>query len=338
MSKRDNITKKYMSDPHRFADFFNGYIYNGKEVISPNSLSEVDTAGVAVIPYFINNTSNKTGKTTKSLAVKKYRDILKKAVLMKSDKVYYLFLGIENQTDIHYAMPVRNMLYDGLLYNQQIETIAKYNRNNGICESSGEFLSGFTKNDKLIPIVTVTVYWGTKPWDAPITLKDMLLENIDENIASMIGDYHCNLFSIIDAEKLPKYKTELNELFNLLRMRNDGEGMRELVENNIAYKNIDEETAGMMSEFANIELPGKRKDGGYDMCKAVLDLKNEGRMEGIEEGREEGRKEGRKEGREETLAEKIIVKLKKGKSIFTIVDEIEETEEYVRELIDKYNL
>ena len=31
MSKRDNITKKYMSDPHRFADFFNGYIYNGKE-------------------------------------------------------------------------------------------------------------------------------------------------------------------------------------------------------------------------------------------------------------------------------------------------------------------
>lgn len=262
MSIKDTITRKYMREPNHFADFINGYIYNGEEKIKADDLFEIDVSNIAVIPYT---------KGVKNNTIQKYRDILKKAILMKSDKVYYLFLGIENQTDIHYAMPVRNMLYDGLVYNQQIETIAKHNRENGICENSDEFLSGFTKKDKLIPIVTVTVYWGTKSWDAPVTLKAML-NDIDDNTDAMISDYNCNLFSIIDADELPAYKTELKELFNLLRMRNDSEGLRNLVTNNQAYKSIDKDTAIMMRELANVKLPRKNKDGEYNMCKAILDL------------------------------------------------------------------
>lgn len=44
----------------------------------------------------------------------KYRDVLKRAVIMQNKETTYLLLGIENQTDIHYAMPVRNMIYDSL--------------------------------------------------------------------------------------------------------------------------------------------------------------------------------------------------------------------------------
>ncbi len=265
MSKKDTITKKYMSEPRHFADLFNGYIYNGKEVIKAGDLTEVDTTSIAVIPY---------ANCNKNISVQKYRDILKKTILMKSDRIYYLFLGIENQSDIHYAMPVRNLLYDGLLYNQQIETIAKHNKAKGIFNNSNEFLSGFTKNDKLIPIVTVTVYWGTESWDAPTTLKDMMLD-MDDRVASLINDYNCNLFSIIDADELPVYRTELNELFNLLKTRNNKNDLYNLLTNNPAYQNIDSDTALMMREFANIKLPRKEKDGGYNMCKAVMELKRE---------------------------------------------------------------
>lgn len=262
MARKDTITKKYMQDTNIFADFFNGYIYDGKDVIKSSDLSEVDTSNIAIIPY---------NKGTKPITIQKYRDILKRAVLMQSDKAYYLFLGIENQSDIHYAMPVRNMLYNALVYNQQVEAIAKYNIDNNLSQNSGEFLSGFTKSDKLIPVITVTVYWGTKHWDAPITLKEMFVD-IDSETDELIDDINCNLFSIIDTDNLPEYKTELNELFRLLKARNDGNALHDLVVNNSDFENISRDTAIMMHEFADIKLPRKNKEGKYNMCKAITDL------------------------------------------------------------------
>ena len=262
MGTKDTITKKYMRNPNHFADFFNGYIYNGREEIKANALSEVDTSNITVVPYH---------KGNKNITVQKYRDILKKVILMKSDKAYYLFLGIENQTEIHYAMPVRNMLYDSLVYNQQIEQIAKYNRENGLCDDSREFLSGFTKNDKLTPIISVTVYWGTTPWNAPTSLLEMI-DDMDDNAKVLFQDYNCNLFSIIDSEELPKFNTELKELFNLLRLRNNTNELRELLLNDLAYRNIDKETAIMMAEFSDIKIPRRNKEGKYNMCKAIMEL------------------------------------------------------------------
>ena len=51
-------------------------------------------------------TAGRAGKKTD--AVQKYRDILKSAVIKQDEKMSYVLLGIENQTDVHYAMPVRN--------------------------------------------------------------------------------------------------------------------------------------------------------------------------------------------------------------------------------------
>ena len=58
----------------------------------------------------------------------------------------------------------------------------------------------------------------------------------------------------------------------------------------------------------------------------------------IDIGREEGRKEGLEIGRCEVLINLISNKLKKGKDIPTIAEEIEETEERVQELIEKHRL
>ena len=60
-----------------------------------------------------------------------------------------------------------------------------------------------------------------------------------------------------------------------------------------------------------------------------------GRKEGVEIGRQEGIAEGRDQGIEEKLCSLIQKKLEKGKSLEQIADECEETEERVRELIEK---
>lgn len=58
----------------------------------------------------------------------------------------------------------------------------------------------------------------------------------------------------------------------------------------------------------------------------------------LQDAREEGRKEGRAEGKEDKLVDQIKKKLEKGKQISTISDEVEEAEDYVKELIEKYKL
>ena len=49
--------------------------------------------------------------------------MLKMVTAMEDDRAAYLLLGIENQSDIHYAMPIRNMLYDAIQYVNQAELL-----------------------------------------------------------------------------------------------------------------------------------------------------------------------------------------------------------------------
>ena len=105
MGTVDIVTKEYMRENAIFADAFNYLIYGGKKVIDPAGLTEIDTATSAV------------GKKD---ALQKYRDVLKAAVIKQDEKMSYVLLGVENQTDVHYAMPVRNAIYDALQWKTSV--------------------------------------------------------------------------------------------------------------------------------------------------------------------------------------------------------------------------
>lgn len=52
----------------------------------------------------------------------------------------------------------------------------------------------FTKEDKLIPVITIIVYLGTKEWDGPRKLSDMF-GDVDEELLPFIPDYRINLLA-----------------------------------------------------------------------------------------------------------------------------------------------
>ena len=117
MSIQDTATKQYVSEAEVFADAFNYLIYDGEQVIKPEQLTDMDTTQY-VIPYH----EDEKGKPE---AAQKYRDTLKTLAVKTDDRYTYLVLGIENQSHVHYAMPVRNMLYDSMQYSNQVETARK---------------------------------------------------------------------------------------------------------------------------------------------------------------------------------------------------------------------
>ena len=117
MGRADDITKEYVRRNDIFADLFNFFLYNGEEVIKPEHLQERDITEIA-LPF----------GNGKDLSVQKLRVVLKILQVMEDDEAIYVLLGTELQTNIHYVMPPKNMLYDAIKYVEQVNTIARVHK------------------------------------------------------------------------------------------------------------------------------------------------------------------------------------------------------------------
>ena len=81
-------------------------------------------------------------------------------VKFSGDGTCYRILGMEHQQHIHYAMPLRTMIYDSLSYLRQAEEISRRNHREKAWGDRDEFLSGLKKDDRLIPCYTAVLYCG----------------------------------------------------------------------------------------------------------------------------------------------------------------------------------
>ena len=213
MGKVDTVTKAYMRKNNFFADAFNYLIYDGKPVVNPEQLRELDTTEIA-LPFGLRE--NEKGPSND--LVQKYRDILKSAVVMQEDEAAYILLGIENQTDIHYAMPVRNMIYDALQYGKQVADTAANHRKN----------DRFYKEDVLKPVVTLVIHFGADEWDAPLSLHEMMGTQ-NEKLMHYVQDYQIHLIdpAKLTEEDLKKFTSSLREVIKYIKYSKDKENYRE---------------------------------------------------------------------------------------------------------------
>lgn len=280
MGKRDLLSKEYMSDNKKFADAFNYYLYGGKQIIEADNLREEN----------INEIAGLYNGNKKNLYVEKYRDIIKKCVIKSDRDNTYFLLGIENQSEVHYAMPVRNMLYDSLNYSGQVSKIEKIHKRNKDKLSSAEYLSGFTKEDKINPVITLVVYWGSDKWDAPKSLYAMF-KNTNAEILKYVDNYHINLISPESIEDFSMFKTELGKVLEFIKASDSIQKMKRILENNKEfYLHMDIESAKMIETFGRTKIDISKYDDEQEvnMCKAIDDM--------ILEGKQEARKEAIKEG------------------------------------------
>ena len=128
-------------------------------------------------------------------------------------------LGLRTSQEQHYAMPVKNLVYDALEAPGQVENSAQSHRAAKQWPStSGEYLTGFYKDDRLIPVITVVVYFGSDTWKAPRSLHEMLSVQ-DPEILSMVPDYRINLFSPAELkdEELNKLQSNLREVMLFIK-------------------------------------------------------------------------------------------------------------------------
>ena len=275
MGRADVAARRYMADPARFADAFNYAIYGGEEVIVPNALTPLDS--VSLEPGI--------GRRRNS---ERRRDGLKLWQAMGDGRAAYALLGVEDQTAIHYGMPVRCMTYDAPAYGDQIDGIRRKRRaQEGM--TGAEWLSGVRKEDRLLPVVTLVLHFGSERWDGPRRLHEMLTP-ADEVLVSLVPDYRINLVSPASMadEGFRKFRTELGVVLGYIKYAQDKDGLTRYMNHESRFKSVGAESVELINELTDSRLRIAEGEEMVDMCKAIEDMRAEARSEGIEQGIEQG--------------------------------------------------
>ena len=286
MGTKDSKAKEYLSDNMRFSEICNYVLFDGEKVIKPEDLKECDTTEVLSV----------FGIDKKQIVKQKWRDLLKSVSVKHTGQMYVILIGAEAQTDIHYAMPVKTMIYDALNYGEQVNEAKKCHRKNRDYRSSDEFLSGFTLDDKLTPVITITLYLGTTQWDGPRSLAEMMPQ-MDERILPFINDYRINLLNPLEITDFSKFETGLRPLFELLKNASDEEKLNDLITNDETFTRVDVETVAAINLFVGTDIKYDEKEEVVNMCKAWDDHKKRGIQEGIQQGMQQGIQQGMQQGR-----------------------------------------
>ncbi|MDD3404229.1 MAG: Rpn family recombination-promoting nuclease/putative transposase [Hespellia sp.] len=271
MGTKDNVINPFLSKPERFADVVNHGSFQGKKLIDPKKLTELDS----------------TGKGSTKIA----RDIKK----LYNGKMKVAVIGIENQNNIHYAMPMRIWEYDVNEYREQLKGIrTRHEKEKDL--KGDEWLSRFSKDDKLIPVLTQVVYYGIEPWDGPKSIYEML--DMPEELKpyqTLIGNYGLNLLEVNKIEDLDSYDDDLKMVFGFVKYQKDKEKLEEFVtKNRKLFENVPLETSKTIEVMANVKgvhkyMEEKTSDeGSVNMCEALQEMREEARLEGERNGERKG--------------------------------------------------
>lgn len=310
MQEKDVISMEYFENPARFADLLNGFLFGGEQVIQPENVVEADRS-----------VSGRVHTAGKAVAYQLFRDIFRRI----NCRMHVLLVAIENQSGIHYAMPVRVLNAEGAAYAGQVKTKERFHREQKDL-TGDEFVSGFAREDKLQPFVTLVLYYGAKEWDGPRRLKEMMdLSGFPEELAPMVQDYSINLLEIRKYPYLERFQTDIRYVFGFLQKAEEKEKLASYMEENRGiFSSLDEaayDLIAVMSKTSQLKQLKKicqREEGGTDMCKAIDDMIEDGRAEGRIEGERRGRIDGEQQGI--ALTKRVFKLSREGKSIQEIAE------------------
>ena len=281
MAEADVCTKNYIAQNDVFADIFNFFIWGGKQVIKADSLSDESVEEGAVVL---------AGEESET--AQRYRDVLKSCVIKRGEGASYVLLGVENQANIHYAMPVRSMVYDALQYDKQVKRASQQHRQGKDKLTGEEFLSGFTKEDRLTPVITLVVYFGTERWDAPRSVHEMFDQTYGEHMMSFVPDYKINLLepAALSDEDLAKFTTDFGRVMEFLKCSNDRQKMRELLAEGSPFESISTSAALVLNSCANMRIQINQDKETTNMCKALQEIQQEAIKKAVGEAVEKEQK------------------------------------------------
>ena len=275
MGEKDILEKKLLMFNDVFADFVNGIMFDGKEVVKEDEL--VDLSGW----------SHYKGDDSKHRF--QDRDVVK---LWKKEKVVISLIGIENQDIPDKNMVFRVLSYDGASYRTQLveEESRKRKKNAGI---EGEL-------QDIFPVITFVIYYGEEEWRHETTLHKRL--NLGSELKHYVSDYSINLIDLkkLSEDDINKFKKDFKLIADYMVKGSKHKADR-------IDLNHPEEVSELILRLTGEELPFEVEceEGGKNMEKFFEPMFERAEARGEARGKAEG---------ESCLARLISLLMSEGKN------------------------
>lgn len=214
MAGKDLSQKVLLEFPDVFADVFNTLIFQGDRIIKPEELRQITVENIS--------TPGNMG----------YKQFFRDVVMENSvTGVRYLILGVENQSSPDRMMPLRGMGMDYAVYEKQVRQLVSArgkkrhgSRKRKLKRSNAAIIHRQRKDMKLIPVVTLVLYYGQRDWSGPLCLHDMMQMPDEINypgIRKYIHNYGMNLVVLKDLNQEEScFISDFRYLAEYLRSKN----------------------------------------------------------------------------------------------------------------------
>ena len=255
--EKDRAAKNFFSDPKIFSEFVNLSLFNGEERIKAEDLREIDPVNSTVF--------------TKNKSLEVLVDNLYDSTVKESDENVYAIIGLESQAYSDKHMVIRAGIASLLIYDNQI--------------------ANTKEGEKLKPVYIIVFNMLDRKWSNATDLRKLLSKEAIKvfgyplvNAGYYVLDPH-----ELKGEKINKISKPLKLVLNIIKNQGDKKELLSYINSEEAFKNLDYKTAKLLETIMKVDIPN---DGGYNMCKAIEDIKNDGKLEGLLEGKREGLREG----------------------------------------------
>ena len=170
------------------------------------------------------------------------------------------------------------MLYDALQYARQVEQTGRKHREKKKYgrRGSGEFLAGFYKEDRLLPVVTLFISFTPEEWDGPRSLWEMV-EVEDEAVLARLPDYRINLVAPaeIGKEEFGKFHSSLGDVLEFIKYSGDKEKLMDWLHQEKPELTMGRKEVEVLNACVNAKLTIKEEEEEVEVCKAIEDYKRE---------------------------------------------------------------
>ena len=279
MQPQNAVSIEFFKNPKRFADLLNGYFFDGTEVVHWESIQERD-------PVLQKIKGKGTKVSTKANVVDLFRSV----------EIDGCRIGVflQNQTQIHYAMPIRVMNEEAEEYYSQWKNLARKHREKKDLKGA-EFLSGMGRNDRINSLLILIVYFGEEKWDAAESVQKLFGKVAEsEKMREILTKYPIHILDIRRFENVDNFHTDLKWVVGFLQKAQNGDGLQKYVtQNREVFENLEEDTYNLLAIMAKSPMletlkdDVKNEEGGWNMCKALDDMVRDGERRGERRGKDQ---------------------------------------------------
>lgn len=210
-----------------------------------------------------------------------------------------LKLALENQDSVNLTYPWRLMELDCLAYGKGIEEVQEQNVLSREKYGKGDdFKYRYKKENRIEPILHLTLYWGKEKWRKPLTLKEMMTDimALPERMAGLVGDYRVNLISMraIPESDLQKMDSDLKYVLGFMKHTGSRKRYEKYIrENQDFFSRIPRSAVDVIDACTNIKdlreslrytLNEESGEEEGDMCKALDDIQRHAEKKGEKRG------------------------------------------------------